>query len=369
MARNVYSDPNYWLALLNKPPTGTGRIPVGSGAPLITPYDEQIWRTQQDAFKTGLNNAIKNIGAPAPARPAPMAMGGGMPSATTGTATGGTGGGVTGIPDIISGGGYNPLAGGPAWAPGGGAGGGIAGQGLNVISGLLNQHPDTSEWDQTSAERAVAGGVQGSRMAAAEGSLLRQSEIDKRNLAGLDALQPFLNRQQQTFELIEKGRQAKDLLRLEQSGQMERLSAENKAKLEQIAAQGELALQETKLRGDYGLQEAAIGANTSRSNALLGANTSRENALLGAQTELQKSLLDSTTRIAASQPRRPSSGAQSLIDQILRGAGITPPSSYSPSSGSGNGSMYAPPPRTVPSDDYDFDFYDAPSFDDEYAYA
>jgi len=206
-------------------------------------------------------------------------------------------------------------------------------------------------------------------MAAAEGSLLRQSEIDKRNLAGLDALQPFLNRQQQTFELIEKGRQAKDLLRLEQSGQMERLSAENKAKLEQIAAQGELALQETKLRGDYGLQEAAIGANTSRSNALLGANTSRENALLGAQTELQKSLLDSTTRIAASQPRRPSSGAQSLIDQILRGAGITPPSSYSPSSGSGNGSMYAPPPRTVPSDDYDFDFYDAPSFDDEYAYA
>ena len=273
---------------------------------------------------------------------------GSLPGTTSGTSTSGVASpsapGPIGVPDILSGGGYNPLATGPAWAPGG-TGGGIAGQGLNVISGLLNQHPDTSEWDQTSAERAVAGGVQGSRMAAAEGSLLRQSEIDKRNLAGLDALQPFLNRQQQTFELVERGRQAKDLLRLEQSGQMERLSAENKAKLEQIAAQGELALQEAKLRGDYGLAEASIGANTSRRNADVAANTSLTNARIGADADIAR---------YGSRQTAPSSTAQTLIDRILRGAGITPPSSYAGAEQPGVGVL---PPRTY--DDYDLNSPDA----------
>lgn len=263
------------------------------------------------------------------------AVGLGRPSGTSGG--GATGGGT--LDYLSAGGSFNPAGGGaapsqgigrpgavremdrasyttnPAWAAaaGGAGGGGNASKdlpynALSDISSFLSRNPDTSEWDTTSAERAVAGGIGGSRMAAAEGSLYRQSEIDKRNKMGLELLEPYLNRQQDTWKTIEEGRQAMDRLRLSEAGQTARLTQEEKAKLEQIAAQGENAL-----------QIAVLNANTSRQNAQLGANTSLQNSMLSNNGANYRADLAANT--AANKQTGPSSYAQSIIDQILRGSG------------------------------------------------
>jgi len=220
----------------------------------------------------------------------------------------------------------NPLGGGTAFAPGANASTGLPYAGLSDIANFLSRNPDTSEWDTTSAERAVAGGYGGSRMAAAEGSLLRQSEIDKRNETGLKLLEPYLQRQQDTWTTIEKGRQAADLLAKQEAGLNTRLSSSQAADLRKIAAEGENALR----------------------IALLNAQTSRENARLGASSSLQNSQLSNSganyrAELAANARQQSSTispQAQAIIDQILRGSSTshsTPTASTIP-----GGSSYDP---------------------------